>query len=69
MKKVKKATKSFISLLIVMLGAYLMSFFIQNETSFTSVFCGIMGFIIISPAFEKWEEVLWGKNDTDANQS
>jgi hypothetical protein len=69
MEKVKEFFKSFVAVLIVMLGGYLVSFYLRNEISFTSVFCGIIGFIIIFPAIKKWEEVLWGKNPTDANPS
>ena len=52
-----------------MLGSYLISFYLRNEVSFTSVFCGIIGFLIIFPAIKKWEETIWGKKDTDANPS
>jgi len=67
MKKIKEFFKSFIAVAIVMFGAYLTSFYLRNEVSFTSVFCGIIGFLIIFPAIKKWEETLWGKKDTDAN--
>ena len=69
MKKIKDVFKSFIAVAIVMLGSYLISFYLRNEVSFTSVFCGIIGFLIIFPAIKKWEETLWGKKDTDANPS
>jgi L-lactate permease len=69
MKKIKDFFKSFIAVAIVMLGSYLISFYLRNEVSFTSVFCGIIGFLIIFPAIKKWEETLWGKKDTDANPS
>jgi hypothetical protein len=65
MNKVKNFFKSFIAVLIVMLGSYLTSFYMKNEISFTSVFCGIVGFFIVFPAIKKWEETLWG---SDANQ-
>jgi L-lactate permease len=69
MKKIKDFFKSFIAVAIVMLGSYLISFYLRNEVSFTSVFCGIIGFLIIFPAIKKWEETIWGKKDTDANPS
>ena len=69
MKKIKDFFKSFIAVAIVMLGSYLISFYLRNEVSFTSVFCGIIGFLIIFPAIKKWEETIWGKKDTDANTS
>ena len=65
MQKVKNFFKSFISVLIVMLGAYLTSFYLRNEFSFVSVFCGIVGFFILFPAIKKWEKTLW---ESDANQ-
>ena len=69
MKKIKDFFKSFIAVAIVMLGSYLISFYLRNEVSLTSVFCGIIGFLIIFPAIKKWEETIWGKKDTDANPS
>ncbi len=65
MKKIKDFFKSFVAVTIVMLGAYLLTFYMKNEISFTSVFSGIIGFLIIFPAIKKWEKTLWG---TDANQ-
>jgi L-lactate permease len=65
MEKIKDFFKSFVAVLIVMLGCYLTSFYIRHEISFTSVFSGIIGFLIILPAIKKWEKLLWG---TDANQ-
>jgi hypothetical protein len=38
---------------------------VKNEVSFTSVFSGIIGFLIIFPAIKKWENLLWG---TDAKE-
>ena len=65
MQKVKEFFKSFISVVIVMLGAYLTGFYLRNEFNFVSVFCGIVGFFILFPAIKKWEKTLWG---SDANQ-
>ena len=69
MEKIKDLLKSFVAVAIFMLGCYLTSFYLRNEVSFTSVLCGIIGFLIIFPAIKRWEETLWGKNDTDANPS
>ena len=60
MKKIKDFLKSFVAVVIVMLGCYLTSFYIRHEISFTSVFSGIIGFLIIFPAIKKWEKLLWG---------
>ena len=49
--------------MIVMLGVYLTTFYLKNDLSFTSVICGIIGFLILVPAVNKWDETLWGKND------
>jgi len=62
MKNFKEFLKSMISIMIVMLGAYLTSFYIQHEISFTSVFVGIIGFFILFPAMKRWDRVLWGRN-------
>jgi cytochrome c biogenesis factor len=62
MKKIKDFFKSFVAVMIVMLGAYLLTFYMKNEFSFTSVFAGIIGFLIIFPAIKKWEQTLWGTN-------
>lgn len=62
MKSIKNFLKSFTAVLIVMLGVYLSSFYLRNEISFTSIFCGIIGFFIIFPAITKWEKTLWGDN-------
>jgi len=58
MKKIKDFFKSLVAVMIVMLGAYLTGFYLKNEVSFTSVFCGIIGFLILFPAIKKWEETL-----------
>jgi hypothetical protein len=65
MKKIKEFLKSFVAVVIVTLGAYLLTFYVKNEVSFTSVFSGIIGFLIIFPAIKKWENLLWG---TDAKE-
>ena len=65
MKKIKDFFKSFVAVTIVMLGAYLLTFYMKNEISFTSVFSGIIGFLIIFPAIKKWEQLLWS---TDAKK-
>lgn len=45
-----------------MLGAYLTGFYLRNEFSFISIFCGIVGFFILFPAIKKWEKIIWGDN-------
>ncbi len=49
--------------MIVMLGVYLTTFYLKNELSFTSVICGIIGFFILIPAVNKWDETLWKSNN------
>lgn len=65
MTRLKSFIRSFVSISIVMLGSYLTGFYMRNELSFTSVFCGIMGFLILIPAIDKWNQMLGGPN---ANQ-
>ena len=69
MKKIVDLLKTFVAILIVMLGAYFTNFYLSNKISFTSVFIGIIGFFILFPAIKKWEETIWGKKDSDVNQS
>lgn len=61
MKKTINFFKRSVSVSIVMLGVYLFSFFIYNDISFTSVFCGILGFLILFPAIIDWDKTIWGK--------
>ena len=68
MKRTLNFLKGFTTLAIVMFGAYLLSFYIQNGISFTSVFCGIIGFLILFPAINEWDKTLWGRNRTDAHR-
>jgi hypothetical protein len=65
MKKIKDLFKSFIAVLIVMLGSYLTNFYLTHEFSFTSILFGSIGFIILFPALKKWEEVLWGSEKNE----
>lgn len=65
MGKIKKFFKSFLSVATVMLGAYLLGFYINNEISFTSVFVGIIGMIILFPAVKKWNKTYWGSETLD----
>lgn len=48
-----------------MFGSYLTGFYLRNEISFTSIFCGILGFFILFPAIKKWDQMLGG---SDANK-
>jgi hypothetical protein len=65
MKKIKDLFKSFIAVLIVMLGSYLTNFYLTHEFSFTGILIGSIGFIILFPAVKKWEEVLWGSEKNE----
>jgi hypothetical protein len=51
---------SFMSIIIVMIGAYFLSFYVINEISFTSIILGVIGFLIIYPAIDKWENYFKG---------
>jgi hypothetical protein len=67
MKRIKNFLKSLVSILIVFLGSYFVSFYLTNEISFTSVFVGIIGLLIIQPAITKWNEMLFGEKTDDKN--
>jgi L-lactate permease len=65
MRKIKDFFKSFVSVVIVMLGVYLTSFYLGNEFSLTSVGSGIVGLLILYPAVKKWDTTLWGKKNEE----
>ena len=69
MKRTINFLKSAISVSIVMLGAYLVSFYINNNISFTSVFFGIMGLLILFPAITGWDKTIWGNRKSNANRN
>jgi hypothetical protein len=66
MKKIKNITKSFIPFLIVIMGVYLISFYLRNDITIVSSLCGILGFWFVSPAVTEWEKILWG-DDAHSN--
>lgn len=51
---------SFMSIIVVMIGAYFLSFYVINEISFTSIILGVIGILIIYPAIDKWESYFKG---------
>ena len=63
MKKVKDFFKSFVSVIIVMIGAALTNTYISESISFKSVISGIVGFLILFPAIKKWDNTLWGDDN------
>ena len=44
-----------IATVIVMLGGYLLSLYAQKEISLVTIGLGIIGFLIVYPAIERWE--------------
>ena len=60
MKKMLNLLKSFVSVVIVMLGAFLTHFYLSNEISFISIMSGVLGITILFPAIKKWSQTLWG---------
>ena len=65
MVKMKNSIKGFISLLIVTVGAYLLTYFFTNEYSFRSIVSGILAFAILYPAMSQWELFLWGVKEDE----
>lgn len=63
MKRIASLFRGFVSVLMVMVGVYLMNFYVTNELSILSVLLGIVGFIILHPAVKKWDEIFWGKKE------
>ena len=48
------------SIVFVMIGIYFLSFYVTNQVSFTSIILGLIGYYIISPATDKWENYFKG---------
>ena len=48
------------SIIVVIIGAYFLSFYVINEISFTSIILGVIGILIIYPAIDKWESYFKG---------
>jgi hypothetical protein len=61
MNKVKDFFKGFIATIIVMLGSFLLNFYMVNGYGIISILCGLCGFLILYPAVKRWEDILSGK--------
>ena len=59
-KKVKNFFKSFISTFIVMIGVFLLNFYLTHGVGIVSIIVGIIGYLILHPAVSKWNNILWG---------
>jgi len=46
----------FLASCITMLGGYFVTFYFMEGISFTSIILGLIGYFIIFPAIQKWEE-------------
>lgn len=44
-----------IATVIVMLGGYFLTIYTQKEISLVTIGLGILGFLIVYPAIERWE--------------
>jgi hypothetical protein len=64
MQKVKDFLRSFVAILITMIGVYFFHFYMVNGISIVSIILGILGFLILHPAVKKWESIL-GKPDAN----
>jgi hypothetical protein len=60
MEKVKNFFKSFISTFIVMIGVFLLNFYLTHGVGIVSIIVGIIGYLILHPAVSKWNNILWG---------
>lgn len=45
-----------------MIGVVFLSFYMLNEFSVVSIISGALGFYVLFPAIDKWDERLWGKD-------
>ena len=64
MNKIKEIFKSFVAVLVVMIGVLCLNFYITHHLSIVSILIGGLGFFILFPAIKKWEKNIWGD---DAN--
>ena len=62
MNKIKEIFKSFVAVLVVMIGALCLNFYITHNFSISSILIGGLGFFILFPAIKKWEKNIWGDN-------
>jgi len=60
--KIKNFFKTFMSIVIVMIGVSLMNFYVKSEFGIVSFILGMFGFIILYPAVKKWETILFSEN-------
>ena len=65
MEKVKKFFKSFISTFIVMIGVFLLNFYLTHGIGIVSIIVGIIGYLILQPAVSKWNNILWGDDTSE----
>jgi hypothetical protein len=64
MKKIKELLKSFVAVLVVMIGVICLNFYMTHTIGIVSILVGGLGFFILYPAVKKWEKTIWGE---DAN--
>lgn len=49
---------TFMTSLFVLIGAFLVSYYMYNEITYFSIFLGLIGSIVLFPAFRHWENYL-----------
>jgi hypothetical protein len=64
MEKIKELLKSFVAVLVIMIGVICLNFYMTHTIGIVSILVGGLGFFILHPAVEKWKKRIWGK---DAN--
>lgn len=50
--------KGVVSTIFVMIGCFLMNFYLNQPLGIVSIFCGLLGFLILYPAVDKWKETI-----------
>ena len=50
--------KGVVSTIFVMIGCFFMNFYLNHPLGFVSIFCGLLGFLILYPAVDKWKETI-----------
>lgn len=63
MKNFFNYIRSVLSVFIMLLGVVFVSFFLNNEITFTSTIFGMIGMGILYPGVLKWEDIITKSND------
>ena len=58
MNKLRRFSKGIVAALIMVVGVYFVKIYLTEPFGLSTLVTGGIGFLILYPAFEKWEEIL-----------